>query len=106
MGAATAAHISPRILPEDLRRRFPNSEDSVTTNDAATVEELLAVDSICRALRAVEQLLQGKLYLGGQRASVLDATVFAHLAILFSVPFPGTKALLIAVGCWSTAGSF
>lgn len=80
---------SPCALPEDLKRQFPSCVDSDSTHELVTLEELSVIDKLRRALRVVEQLLQGKQYLGGYKASVLDALVFAHLAILFSLPLPG-----------------
>ncbi|CDJ67752.1 hypothetical protein, conserved [Eimeria necatrix] len=84
---------SPCASPEDLKRQFPSCVDSDSTNDLVTLEELLVIDKLRRALRVVEQLLQGKQYLGGYKASALDALVFAHLAILFSLPLPDHREL-------------
>ena len=99
MGGAAADCSSPRVLPEDLRRQYPSFDDCGATHDALTMEELLAVDGVRRALRVVEQLLQGKPFFGGSTTNALDAVVFAHLAILFSLPLPGMYTLRTTVGC-------
>lgn len=93
IGGAEAACNSPRVFPEDLNRHFPDFEDSEAAHDSVTVEELLIVDGIRRALRAVEQHLQGKPFLGGCSSNALDATIFARLAILFSLPLPDRREL-------------
>lgn len=58
------------------------------------MEELLILDGLSRGLRVVEQLLYGRPFLGGSQGNTVDATVFAHLAILFSIPLPGGQKVV------------
>ena len=53
------------------------------------MEELLVLDRLRKALLVAEQLLQGRPFYGGFSPDAVDAAIFAHLAILFSVPLPG-----------------
>ena len=91
MGHRSLTHSSPRVSSEELASPFPAIVDSGSSHETVTMEELLVLDGIRRALRVVEQLLQGRLFFGGSRADVIDAVVFAHLAILFSLPLPGMR---------------
>lgn len=88
---------SPRVSPEELADPFPNPAGPGATQEAPTVEELLVLDGLRRALRVAEQLLEGRPFFGGFKADVLDAVVFAHLAILFSLPLPGMLILLLSM---------
>ncbi|XP_026192133.1 uncharacterized protein LOC113147081 [Cyclospora cayetanensis] len=90
---ASVACRSPRVSAEDLTRPFPSLLGSGSAEGDSTLEELLVVDRLRRALRVVEHLLQGRLFFGGSRADAVDAAVFAHLAILFSLPLPDCREL-------------
>lgn len=89
-GAAAAAE-SPRVALEELRAPFPLPAGQNGSRETVTMEELLVIDNLNRALRVVEQLLHGRPFLGGTKANAVDAVVFAHLAVLFSVPLPGKE---------------
>lgn len=84
---------SPRVSPDDLACPFPNPAGPGATHEAPTVEELVVLDGLRSALRVAEQLLEGRAFFGGTRADALDAVVFAHLAILFSLPLPDHREL-------------
>ncbi|KAL8430784.1 hypothetical protein Efla_004020 [Eimeria flavescens] len=82
-----------RVSSDDLARPFPSVITAASPQDAATLEELLVLDGLRGAVRVVEQLLEGRAFLGGTEACALDATVFAHLAVLFSIPLPDRRPL-------------
>ena len=99
---ASVARSSPRVSAEDMKQSFPHPVSPGAAQEAATVEELLVIDGLRRALRVLEELLQGRVFFGGPRADAVDAVVFARLAVLFSVPLPGTYSFFHFVACaWS-----
>ncbi|KAL8434316.1 hypothetical protein ACSSS7_003260 [Eimeria intestinalis] len=87
------AQSSPRVSPEDLARPFPNPTGTACSQNLCTMQELLVLDRLREALSVAEQLLEGRLFFGGAEACVADAVVFAHLAILFSIPLPDRRPL-------------
>ncbi|KAL8455676.1 hypothetical protein Emag_000498 [Eimeria magna] len=89
----STARSSPRVSPEDLARPFPNPLGAACSQNLCTIEELLVLDRLREALRVAEQLLEGRSFFGGAEACAVDAVVFAHLAILFSIPLPDRRPL-------------
>lgn len=90
---AYVAGESPRVAPEELRAPFPLPAGQEGPRETVTMEELLVIDNLNRALRVAEQLLHDRPFLGGAKADAVDAAVFAHLAVLFSVPLPDRQEL-------------
>ncbi|KAL8452391.1 hypothetical protein Emed_001396 [Eimeria media] len=88
-----AARSSPRVSPEDIARPFPNPVDAASSRNLCSMQELLVLDRLREALRVAEQLLEGRSFYGGAEACAVDAVVFAHLAILFSIPLPDRRPL-------------
>ncbi|KAL8275094.1 hypothetical protein Esti_000973 [Eimeria stiedai] len=93
MRDVSGAQSSPRVSPEDLARPFPNPVGAACSQNICTMQEILMLDRLREALTVAEQLLEGRSFFGGAEACAVDAAVFAHLAVLFSIPLPDRRPL-------------
>lgn len=87
--------LTPRSpAPNSLDLNFIKSEHGTdgiidSCRNILPLHEETIIRELCKVLRTLDTLLADRNFLGGDDVDVVDACVFSHLAIVFSLPLPG-----------------